>query len=119
TQLTTSLDSVAALNSIHTPGAYALNIKYSPMERSADNVARFGSLVQAYMRNGGQQVQFNIQDYETLKQAKENPSKFPHLLVRVSGYSAYFKSLNVAMQEELITRSQYDLSSGQLVKLTS
>ncbi len=117
TQLTTSLNSVAALNSKHTPGAYALNMKYSPVECSLENVNRFGSIVQAYMDNGGQQVQFNIHDYETLKEAKANPDSHPHLLVRVSGYSAYFKTLNKAMQDELITRSQYNLSSGEFVSL--
>ena len=119
THLTTSLDSVAALNSTHTPGAYAFNIKYSPMPCSAENVDRFGSIVQTYMDNGGQQVQFNIHNYDELIRAKADPDSNPHLLVRVSGYSAYFKSLHEAMQEELITRSQYDLFSGQLVKLPS
>ena len=117
TRLTTSLNSVAALNSEHTPGAYALNMKYSPVECTLENVDRFGSIVQAYMDSGGQQVQFNIHDYETLKEAKADPDSHPNLLVRVSGYSAYFKTLNKAMQDELITRSQYNLSSGEFVSL--
>ncbi len=119
TQLTDSLNAVAGLNSEHTPGAYALNMKYSPVQCSEENAERFGSIVQTYMNKGGQQVQFNIQDYETLKQAKADPESNPHLLVRVSGYSAYFKSLNAAMQDELITRSQYNLSSGKFVPLSS
>ncbi|MCP4671024.1 MAG: hypothetical protein GY857_06935 [Desulfobacula sp.] len=117
TQLTTSLDCVAALNSNHIPGAYALNMKYSPVNCSNENVERFGSIVQTYMNNGGQQIQFNIHDYKTLKEARENPDSHPHLLVRVSGYSAYFQSLNRAMQDELITRSQYNLPSGEFVPL--
>ena len=87
------------------------------MEVSPANIDRFGSVVEAYMRNGGQQVQFNIQDYKTLQEAKNDPNKYPHLLVRVSGYSAYFKTLNDAMKDELITRSQYNLSSGEFVPL--
>jgi hypothetical protein len=35
--------------------------------------------------------------------------------VRVSGYSAYFKDLNEAMKEEIITRTAYDLRSEQAV----
>ncbi|MCP3899849.1 MAG: formate acetyltransferase, partial [Desulfobacteraceae bacterium] len=115
--LTTSLDSVAALNSEHIPGAYALNMKYSPVEGTLENADRFGSIVQTYMDNGGQQVQFNIHDYATLKAAKDDPDSNPNLLVRVSGYSAYFRTLNPAMQDELITRSQYNLSSGKFVSL--
>jgi formate C-acetyltransferase len=118
TQLTEALEAVALLNSKCIPGAYALNMKYSPLAVTEDNVDRFGSVVQAYMQNGGQQVQFNVYDYETLKKAKAVPDDYPHLLVRVSGYSAYFKSLNDAMQDELITRSQYNLSSGEFVPLS-
>ncbi len=117
TALTTSLDAVAGLNSDEIPGAYALNMKFSPVECSPENADRFGSIVQTYMDNGGQQIQFNIQDYKTLKEARDDPESHPHLLVRVSGYSAYFNSLNRAMKDELIMRSQYDLSSGEFVPL--
>lgn len=119
TDLTTALNSVAELNSKHIPGAYALNMKYSPLECSNENIDRFGSVVEAYMENGGQQVQFNVQDYQTLIDAKANPEKYPDLLVRVSGYSAYFKSLNEGMKDELITRSQYNLKSGEFISLKS
>ncbi|THB75463.1 MAG: hypothetical protein D3926_20040 [Desulfobacteraceae bacterium] len=118
TQLTQALSAVAGLNSDHTPGAYALNMKYSPVQGSEEHVDRFGSIVHTYMDQGGQQIQFNIHDYDTLKAAQADPDAHPHLLVRVSGYSAYFKSLNRAMQDELIARSQYKLSSGQFVPLT-
>ncbi len=117
TQLTEALNAVASLNSEHTPGAYALNMKYSPLPVTPENVDRFGSVVQAYLQEGGQQVQFNLYDYKTLQKAQAAPDDYPHLLVRVSGYSAYFKSLNKAMQDELITRSQYNLSSGEFVPL--
>jgi len=35
--------------------------------------------------------------------------------VRVSGYSAYFKDLNEAMKDEIITRTAYDLGTGKAV----
>ncbi|MFC1895806.1 glycine radical domain-containing protein, partial [Thermodesulfobacteriota bacterium] len=60
-------------------------------------------------------IQCNIMSYEMLLDAKENPEKYPELLVRVSGYSAYFKDLNDAMKEEIITRTAYDLRSGSAV----
>jgi hypothetical protein len=37
------------------------------------------------------------------------------LLVRVSGYTAYFKDLNPQMQKEIIDRTEYRLSSGDAV----
>lgn len=67
----------------------------------------------AYFQSGGLHVQFNILSYETLLDAKNNPEKYPELLVRVSGYSAYFKDLNEAMKEEIITRTEYDIKTGK------
>ena len=42
---------------------------------------------------------------ELLKEAKESPEKYPWLIVRVSGYSAYFNDLSPAMKDEIIQRS--------------
>jgi formate C-acetyltransferase len=47
-----------------------------------------------------------------LLDAKEHPEKYPELLVRVSGYSAYFRDLNEAMMDEIITRTEYGIKSG-------
>lgn len=95
-------------------GAYALNMKYSPVACSLKNADRFGSIVQTYMETGGQQIQFNIQDYRTLKQAKADPSNHPHLLVRVSGYSAYFKSLIRKQLEYIRSQEKEDQRVEQL-----
>jgi len=78
-----------------------------------DDIKRFAQTVEAYFRSGGLHVQFNIMSYEMLLDAKKNPEKYPELLVRVSGYSAYFKDLNEAMKDEIITRTEYDLRRGQ------
>ncbi|MBN1758091.1 MAG: hypothetical protein JW863_07235, partial [Chitinispirillaceae bacterium] len=101
-------------------GGWALNIKYTPptkKEQGNGYTARFGDLVEGFFRQGGMQVQFNVQDYATLIDAKNHPEKYPEMIVRVSGYSAYFKDLSAAMQDELITRTQYDLTSGAAVPL--
>ncbi|MBA4423949.1 MAG: hypothetical protein C0390_12780 [Syntrophus sp. (in: bacteria)] len=36
---------------------------------------------------------------------RDDPHKYPHLLIRVSGYSAYFNDLAPAMKEEIISRT--------------
>jgi len=63
--------------------------------------------------DGGLHIQFNIMSYEMLIDAKAHPENYPELLVRVSGYSAYFKDLNDAMKDEIITRTAYDLKTGK------
>jgi formate C-acetyltransferase len=47
--------------------------------------------------------------------AKQNPEKYPDLLVRVSGYSAYFNDLNEAMKDEIITRTAYSVKDGSAI----
>jgi formate C-acetyltransferase len=47
--------------------------------------------------------------------AVANPQNHRDLLVRVSGYTAYFKDLNPQMQREIIERTEYSLSTGHAV----
>jgi pyruvate formate-lyase/glycerol dehydratase family glycyl radical enzyme len=114
-ELTACLNAVAELGGEKVPGCWALNIKYRPEENVAAMTARFAQTIEAYFRSGGQQVQFNIMTYDMLKNAKLHPQKYPELMVRVSGYSAYFKDLNEMMKDELITRAMYDLTNGRAV----
>ncbi len=115
-ELTACLNAVAELGGYEVPGCWALNIKYTPEENQEAQEQRFAQTVEAYFRSGGQQVQFNVMTYEMLVDAKKNPQNYPELMVRVSGYSAYFKHLNEHMKDELIYRTQYDLTNGRAVK---
>ncbi|MEQ8152757.1 MAG: pyruvate formate lyase family protein [Smithellaceae bacterium] len=111
-ELTTCLRVVGGLDGLCIPMGEALNLKF-PDVNIPDDIKRFAQTVEAYFRSGGLHVQFNIMSYEMLLDAKKNPEKYPELLVRVSGYSAYFKDLNEAMKDEIITRTEYDLRRGQ------
>ena len=62
-------------------------------------------LMKTFFRRGGMQAQINVLDPKVLLDARDNPDRYPNLLVRVSGYSAYFNDLTPAMKEELIQRS--------------
>lgn len=112
--LAACLNAVAAIDPLHIPGGEAFNLKYPAIE-SPDDLCKFSRAIEAYFRSGGLHIQFNILSYETLMDAKRNPEKYPHLLVRVSGYSAYFRDLNDAMKEEIITRTAYDIRNGKAV----
>jgi formate C-acetyltransferase len=109
--LTECLNSVASLGSEYIPGGEALNIKFTAVKNEQD-IRRFGDYVEAYFIKGGQQVQFNIMSSAMLKDAKAHPENYGDLLVRVSGYSAYFNDLNDVMKDELITRSEYDIEKN-------
>ncbi|MBU1055019.1 MAG: hypothetical protein KKC46_14505 [Proteobacteria bacterium] len=114
TDLASCLQSVGGLDPLCIPGGEAFNLKY-PAINGAEDIDRFGAGIETYFECGGLHIQCNIMDYEMLLDAKEHPDDYPELLVRVSGYSAYFKDLNDAMKEEIITRTAYDLKNGKSV----
>jgi len=112
--LSACLKAVGGLESQCIASGEALNLKYPSVEGEED-IKTFGQAVEAYLRYGGLHIQFNIMSYEDLIDARNNPDKYPELLVRVSGYSAYFKDLNEAMKEEIITRTAYNIKTGKAV----
>ena len=52
------------------------------------------------------QIQFNVVSYKQLLAAKNNPENFPHLIVRVWGFSAYFRDLPEVYKDVLIERAR-------------
>ncbi|MEJ2226191.1 MAG: pyruvate formate lyase family protein [Syntrophobacterales bacterium] len=114
-ELTPCLNFVGDFDHLKITNGQALNIKYFP---PTAKVPAFASTIEAYFRGnctgkpGGLQVQFNIIDREMLKDMMQHPKNYPPLMVRVSGYTAYFQDLNPQMQQEIITRAEYDLVDG-------
>jgi formate C-acetyltransferase len=113
------LNFVANLDHRKITNGQALNLKYTPGNK-ATMLPLFAQTIMAYFDNGralqtgGLQVQFNVISRETLIDAVYQPQKpeYRDLLVRVSGYTAYFIDLNPKMQEEIINRAEYDLGTG-------
>lgn len=62
-------------------------------------------LLRGYFDQGGVQVQFNVLDPDMLRAAKRDPEAHRGLVVRISGYSAYFNDLTDEMKDELIERT--------------
>ena len=89
----------------------AFNVKVVPSahERREDIVNTMHSYVRTYFDQGGMQMQFNVVDSSVLRDAMANPEQYRNLLVRISGYNAYFVTLNKEMQIELIERAEYGL----------
>jgi len=46
-------------------------------------------------------------DRETLLDAQRHPENYQNLLVRVTGYNAYFVTLGRAIQDEIIARTSH------------
>lgn len=70
-----------------------------------DGKSALTSMYKVYFKREGMQIQANMLDPKILIEARDNPELHPNLLIRVSGYSAYFNDLSPEMQDEVITRS--------------
>ena len=75
--------------------------------KSPDHKAKFKSFLKGYIDNGGTALQINILDPEVLKEAQKHPTDYRHLLVRVTGYNAYFTSIGRELQDEIIARESH------------
>lgn len=104
-----NLRDVARLDPRNMNNNIAFNVKVVPgpndsYEQTIENMFYH---VKTYFKLGGMQMQMNVVTSDTLKDAMNNPENYRNLLVRISGYNAYFVTLNRDMQIELIERAEY------------
>ena len=62
------------------------------------------ALLLTYFDLGGTLVNINVMDAETVREAYEDPSRHPDLIVRVTGFSAYFASLSDELRRYVVDR---------------
>jgi formate C-acetyltransferase len=103
--ITQTMNSVSRLNPKYYVNGYTFNQKVDPP--LMEDARLFAGLLRAFFKQNhkGVQIQFNVIDEAILKAARAHPEKYPWLVVRVSGYSAYFKDLSAQMQDEIIQRA--------------
>jgi formate C-acetyltransferase len=102
---------VARLKPEYMNNNIAFNVKVVPSsteshQKTVDNIY---SYVKTYSDLGGMQMQLNVVSSKTLRDAMEHPENYQNLLVRISGYNAYFVTLNREMQTELIERAEFGI----------
>ena len=87
-------------------GGTLLNMKLDPsLFKDERGIGDFMGLMKSWHDLGLYFVQFNVVSPETLREAQENPEKYRGLMVRVSGYSAYFVELYKEIQDDIIART--------------
>jgi formate C-acetyltransferase len=62
------------------------------------------SLIVSHARLGGTLLNLNILDVEKLKEAKDDPDKYPNLIVRLTGFPVFFASLSPEYRQLVIDR---------------
>ncbi len=82
-----------------------LQLDLDPSLTQDDNtVDRIEALLRAHFDAGGTLVNINVIDKDTILEAYEDPSRHPDLIVRVTGFSAYFASLSPDLQKYVVDR---------------
>ena len=62
------------------------------------------ALIHTHNRMGGTLINMNCLSEQKLREAHENPASHPDLVVRVTGYSAFFASLSKDYRQQIIDR---------------
>ena len=106
-----NLRDVASLDPKTLDNNMAFNVRMVPGVNDTHDqaVTRMAHYARTYMDQGGMQLQFNVVNTATLKDAMSHPEHYQDLMVRISGYCGYFTRLHPDLQLEVIRRSEYSL----------
>ena len=82
-----------------------LQIEFDPHvaadEKGIDTVL---ALIEGHFEQGGTLININVLDGEKLIRANKNPELYPDLVVRVTGFTAYFASLSPTFRQLVVDR---------------
>jgi len=105
---TAVIKSLSNVDSSKLPQGYVFNMKFNPdIIKDERKIQKFIDFNRALMDFGIFHIQYNILDAAMLRAAQKEPEKYRSLLVRVSGYSAYFIELSKGVQDHLIQRTEH------------
>ena len=91
------------------PNGASHTITLSPaLMQGSERREKLKAFLRGYAQNGGTALQINILDAETLRDAQKHPENYKNLLVRVTGYNAYFTSIGRELQNEIIARESHN-----------
>jgi len=84
-----------------------VNQKFSPSMFDDERRAKLLALIRTYFKKGGQEMQINATSREVLIDAMEHPENYGSLVVRVSGFSAFYVGLGRDVQVDILNRTQH------------
>jgi formate C-acetyltransferase len=99
---TATLRSLAKLPLHLTPSGGQTLPLHPTLFAGPEGTKRLSDLIETYFGLGGQHLQINIVSAEMLRAAQREPEQYRGLVVRVTGYSAYFVTLDRQSQDLLI-----------------
>ena len=103
---TAHLLSVAKLDASKTPNGAIVDIDlHSSVVRGENGINALVTSLKTYFELGGFAAHYNVLDTDVLKDAKQNPEKYPTLQVRRCGWNVLFSTLSEKEKDEFIARS--------------
>ncbi len=82
-----------------------LQIEFDPHVSADENgVNTVLALIEGHFKQGGTLININVLDGEKLMEADKNPEAYPDLVVRVTGFTAYFASLSPGFRKLVVDR---------------
>ncbi len=103
-------NSIIALHPYNFGNGMQFCMKFHPISlRGKDGNEKLRQFISAFFKEGGMQVQYNVVDSKTLRQAQAKPEEYRDLVVRVAGFSAYFVELYKDLQNDLISRTEIQI----------
>jgi formate C-acetyltransferase len=108
-----NIQTIAALDPLKMPNNIAFNVKVvpDPKDTAEEALNTMTAYAKTYLESGGMQMQFNVMSTKEMKDAMAHPENHRNLMVRISGYNAYFVELNHDLQMELIERTEHSLGN--------
>ena len=90
------------------PNGASHTITFNPsIIRDPEHKEKFKAYLRGYIENGGTCLQINMLDADVLRDAQKHPEDYDNLLVRVTGYNAYFTAIGKELQDEIIARESH------------
>ncbi len=90
------------------PNGASHTITLNPaVTKDPEHRAKLKAFLKGYIENGGTALQINILDADMLRDAQKHPENYRNLLVRITGYNAYFLSIGRELQNEIIARESH------------
>jgi pyruvate formate-lyase/glycerol dehydratase family glycyl radical enzyme len=96
---------IKSVSKVKPTWSYNTNQMFMPQYLEGENKNLFADYLRTWADLGNWQIQFNVVDKETLRDAQAHPEDYRSLVVRVAGYCAYFVDLPRGLQNEIIART--------------
>ena len=100
---TATVKSVAAWDQVNFYDGALFNLRFDPRGvKGEKGLEIIEGVIKTYFEEGGQHIQINVVDNETLIKAQQAPENYRSLVFRVAGYMAYFTELDRDVQNAII-----------------